>query len=473
MALLKGHPLKSKEVVVEMNEPYAETDAILSDSHIIGSHTVHLKPLSIAKLNPNGTSFCLPLPGFEITVPLLIKGNPPFYIDYSLFTVNGETEFNNVLITKENRIKLNHDPHSMHPSYITDILSDKDESSQDIGSQKDNYATALYGIIVRSEGVYKIKAIREYTGESGKIVKTEPLHIAHCPEVSWSWAGSNQALESANKPRFDVCVEDSIHASLTIKGVMPVTVLYLVKSGETESIEVVQQGNGVTCSDSDSEIECKIKLQTSSTEKIPIEMYVDSENNFEFKVVRVTDGLNNSIEFDSATRTSLPPINGKGTYFKIADTTDNSLLVSAHSHPTTFFNTPDSKIRTFYDPAIESAPVVNIELQFTGTKPFVVNYEFIPEDEASSVPNTIENINSYNINIETHQAGIFKLIDVTDRHCRGSVSNPSQMTVRSVLPPTCDIQTEPIQGENLTQNLICLRSLFRKCWRECQSFLHW
>ena len=53
---------------------------MLDTNYIQGSHSVHIKPPTIAQLNSEKISYCLHNSGALLNLPITIKGTPPYKI---------------------------------------------------------------------------------------------------------------------------------------------------------------------------------------------------------------------------------------------------------------------------------------------------------------------------------------------------------------------------------------------------------
>ena len=112
-------------------------------------------------------------------------------------------------------------------------------------------------------------------------------------------------------------------------------------------------------------------------------------------MLRVTDGLNNSVQFSSheLSNTILPPVHVKSTNKLIQDH-QNSFSIVGHSPPQASFLSCSSKIRTVYDAQFQRAPQVSVSLQLQGTPPFSLIFEFIPDSDAPAQPFSMNGIES-------------------------------------------------------------------------------
>jgi hypothetical protein len=318
-------------------------------------------------------------------------------------------------------------------------------TSDPSAADKKERRTGLYGIKAESVGVYEITAIRESNGEKGKVINTEPVNVVYCPSSSWSWVNTDGTTVDAHDRMFDVCVDETVNGEISVTGVAPLTVLYLSKTGASESIQMAIGGETNECAEEDTQIQCKLKQQTVSTLRFPVEAKIETDSRLTMKVARITDGLNNSIEFTSTTGTALPPVNGKGSYIKIDDQKD-ILQANGHSRPSARYACESTKIRTFYDPQFERPPEVPIPVEMEGVGPFTFGYDFYPEtSDSPGQPQLLENVQDHKFGITAREPGVFSITSVRDNFCEGEAKLPSHCKVTPLLPPTLKISTTPIE----------------------------
>jgi hypothetical protein len=392
---LQSEPIVQTDVPFDTNlqQQEKEIDSILNISHIIGSHTVHIRPPTIVKFNPNQTRYCL---GNDqsLYIPFLIKGIPPFYIDYTLSRA-GKTPLHvvNKTISNQDRIIASFNP-NVSPFYELD--------SSPVPNC-DTRRVALYGLKVSNPGVYNVDQIREQGGDAAKIILHEPVHVSQCPTAKWG--------PVENK---DECLEVDFNLVIEASGIFPISIFFLEQVGNNEKVSVVQSES--VLSDPGSE---EIHSQQFGTVSIPIKRTIEASEAHVFKLARIIDGFNNSVEFET-TNTQLPPTTQKGLNWKINELGD-TVAVYGHATPSVSFSQCDGvTIRTEYDPQFESAPVARVPIKFEGTAPFQLEYEFIPDSQLPAQPRQLQKQNSQNAELTALEPGTFQLLSVSDKFCKGS-----------------------------------------------------
>jgi nucleoporin POM152 len=394
-------------------KPSESVDSILNTSHIIGSHTVHVRPPTLVKLNPNQTFYCID--NEHIIVPMLIKGTPPFFIDY---TLRGDklNRFSNITVDDTHAVFLEQNP-VVSPYYEIDVNA----------KEKTGRKVATYGIKVSQTGIMQLDGAREQNGDSAKILFNEPVNIVQCPRAKW------RLVEDTDK-----CIDDDIHASIEVEGIFPLSVYYVEQVGKDEKVTVIQGPEYASAGEEGSKNRIGVV-------DIPIQRKVDTSDVYNFKLARVVDGLNNTIQYLLETNSVLPPVTSKGMFLKKNELGD-VLTVIGHGQPSVgFLNCESVTIRTEYDPQFESAPSVRIPLSFEGEGPFAGEVEFIPDNSMPAQPLSLGNINSKLAELTALEPGTFKLVSVKDRYCSGTVRMPTTCHVQGVDPPTFTFSASPIE----------------------------
>jgi hypothetical protein len=391
-------------------KPQESIDSILNTSHILGSHTVHVRPPTIVKLNPNQTHYCVD--GNEIVIPLMIKGTPPFYVDYSI----ASRVFQNVSIGNGEAVLLDHQS-TQFPHYGVDQQA----------AEKKGRKVGLYGIRLSESGVFELLGAREANGDAAKLVANAPVYVAPCPKAKW------KSIESKDK-----CIDDEIHGAIEVEGVFPLTVYYFEQVGRDEKVSVVTGPPFASAGEEG-------RVNEVGIVDIPISRKVETNDVYNFKIARIVDGWDNSIEYYFNSGATLPPTTSKGMYWK-RDEEGDVLTVVGHGQPSVGFQECESiSIRTEYDPQFESAPVANVPILFEGEGPFHAEVEFIPDTSMPAQPVSLTNVHSRKAELTALEPGTFQLLSVKDRYCTGSVRMPKACHVQGVDPPTFTFSTSPIE----------------------------
>ena len=183
---------------------------------------------------------------------------------------------------------------------------------------------------------------------------------------------------------------------------MPLSVLYIVRSGTNERIESIEMGAGQ---------EDALSATTTTTKvSQKIKGKVEGSDLISYKLLRVTDGLNNSVQFSSQdlTNSILPPVHAKSTNKIFQETQGDSFSIRGHAAPSASFGSCNNvKIRTVYDAQFQKAPVASVPVVFEGEAPFSLLFEFLPDSGALAQPYSLANIQGRATQLTAHGTSVF------------------------------------------------------------------
>nr|KAJ3421320.1 hypothetical protein HK105_003902 [Polyrhizophydium stewartii] len=444
-------------------DPRFSDHAILNSSYIVGSHTVNVHPPTIAKLNPNGTVFCIldsdASPASQsagaaaVSIPLLIKGIPPFKIDYEVIHPDTgkvqRVEGADITANDAARAVLRED--GSLQELVPDVAASK-LTKRRVG---------LYALRARSIGIYRLLAVNEPNGEAGKLASSKHAQVVHCPSAAWRW---QQAPAKPAKPdndesretNFDMCIDDQMTASVQVRGVAPLTVMFIKRVGLAESIITATSGELVAVPDQpataaakgavpagaalDKDVTALVEASRVATVTIPVSLRVEFEQPHVLRIARVIDGLNNTIDYETQSRLTVPDPLQKSTAVQLEQPGD-FFVVNGHAHPSArFANCNGIKIR--------AGGTVGLDLRFSGSAPFTVGLKHTLPD-GRELQREVEGIRETETALSIDDPGSYVLSSVRDRFCSGTVQLPSTCLVQQVLPPSMTLSSEPIEEKCL------------------------
>eukprot|EP00842_Homolaphlyctis_polyrhiza_P000474 jgi/Hompol1/1427/HPOL_001388-RA len=408
----------------QLQRPRPNIDAILNASYIIGSHTVNVRPPTIAKLNPNSSIFCIPASidaaaiaavgtttASVISVPLLIKGIPPFKIDYEIYSpANASTsQVTDVQITSNDAVTA-----SLRDDGTLLALI-KDPSAAKLSKRR----VGLYALQVSQPGIYRLTAVREANGEPGKIGSSKIVEIAECPSAQWQSIQEQppQGEDPEGIPTFDRCVDSSIKTSIVLSGVPPLTAIYVKQVGRAESLITVESNpvketsaapSATAGEQHDDEFLQAVARNLAIKTALPVSFQIDQDSPHVFRIARVIDGLNNTVNYQTLSSIRLPSSFLQSSVFNIPRQGD-AFIVNGHPHPTLRFADCDGiKIRAGGSTALG--------LRMTGSSPFTVALQRTLAD-GTKLHFDVKDIADANSDLQINEPGSYSLISVQDRFC--------------------------------------------------------
>jgi nucleoporin POM152 len=417
----------SVEEISDEPVPVIEEEPIIKSSHIIGSFTVNVKAPIVAKLNPNSTVFCFRP---NLSLPILIKGVPPFKVGYLIETGQDTFEYSTV-IGLQDAIRI--DEGSPYQPHYTKRSLESFEYPKAVlyGIQFPELASPVGALM-------KLINVTEQNGDLGKILSVESIQIVTCPTSSWVSAKSEN--ESISGQGFHKCIDESFTASIKLSGIPPLTAFYMIRVGNEESIQMISSKDELEeCPDHS----CLLSRVNAVDRILPIKLKLESSANYVLKLLRVIDGFKNSVDYQSSIAVILPELDGKGTNIK-TELTGDLIQIQGHEKPIVKFGPCDQlTIKTVFDP--QNPPKAAVPLVLKGASPFSVHLEFASDLTSKVTPIALNGLESIYSAIYADEPGIFSLVSVKDRYCSGVLSQPSECKVISVIPPTLSTATTTIE----------------------------
>ncbi|KAJ3139796.1 hypothetical protein HK100_010973 [Physocladia obscura] len=410
-----------------------------NSSHIQGSHIVKIVPPTLAKLNPNNTKFCIKpsTSSATVTIPLQIKGTPPYTIDYETVDLSGRIrKFSNITVSANGESKR---------------------------------GVAVYGITIQSAGIWKLTGLRDSTGMEGRVIDSVGFtEVGECPDARW-------ILSNAAKRTTDLCVGDGIQFGVEVTaakgGHEGVEVYYGRKIGsedvvvrlETEINDGKREVESIWVGDQAVDEATRKRIFDLKPQKIILKetFKADIPGVFFFRLLSVLDGRNNTLVFPDSPhhqqhqqlQASAKAAISSGNIVHTVDRKTDVFVIDSHSHPTVRFEKLDAaKIRAspiddeFSDGATASLPVV---FENGGTAPWVFTVSHAASIQDADDENFIRQLRYESekslFNMEVNKPGVYTIGSVSDAYCEGTVSTPAQNMVHQTFPPTIAISAESIE----------------------------
>ncbi|KAJ2891793.1 hypothetical protein IWW38_003471, partial [Coemansia aciculifera] len=166
----------------------------LDDEHILGRHTIHVLPHSMAHMNPAGKSLCISndaggkqqawysrlLPSGQLsrqqqqrlTIPIVINGTRPASIAYAF------TSFE----TGERQLRA-----------VKNVRGLRMETMASYPVLGASWVLATYYLPVSEEGAYEMHSVRDERGlEFRTMASAQPTVVVRCPTARLAWHGQQQ-----------------------------------------------------------------------------------------------------------------------------------------------------------------------------------------------------------------------------------------------------------------------------------------
>ncbi|KAJ1534036.1 hypothetical protein HK405_000201, partial [Cladochytrium tenue] len=389
-----------------------------NSTHILGSHAVNVLPPTLIKMNPNGTTFCVsPTSRQSVDLPVLVKGSPPWTIDYERLDWDGGADaVGNITI---------------------DIP----------GMVPDERRVGTFYLTVDKPGIYRITSIRESGGAEGRVINSH-AEVAACPEARWSIA------DDVLGRTVDRCIDESYEYAVFVRGAPPLRAYYERRGGLERPVLTLESPELEEWEDDEEDASeataLPKELRRLLYEVKEREFVLGAEIKMEtvgphyFKLVAVTDGRNNTVTYGALPR----GVSLLGTAHR-SELPADEFIIDSHEHPAVRFQSCDLlKIRAgagFEDSS------VNLPIVLGGAAPWnVVIERFESEAAAADGGDLLDEIavdgwDARALTVPVKKPGFYQLRSVSDQFCGGRIELPGACLVQQTFPPTISVVAEPIE----------------------------
>ncbi|KAF8969294.1 hypothetical protein BGZ46_010696 [Entomortierella lignicola] len=377
------------------------------DDHLLGRHTVLIKPYSSAILNPSDKCFCVPDANIPILdrpeIPIVFNGSEPHYLEYSI------TSFETGKTT------------------VHKLSGPFKESSPVLHKSRSDDTKSVYQLRASTSGAYKLQRILDKDRMDIRFYHDKEVYVVNCPE----------ARIDNYKDTLEYCAgKGDIDIPIVVRGLPPWTVTYKRHTGSGSNVQELMI-------ESEPPGYSSPLLKGWSAPSTPnyswakqhemnlsVSLGLSNPGQYGFQVTRVTDGCGNAINLQGLVARNLrdPEIR----------------RVNIRERPTVSMKCdPRVPIKIVTK---DSAPPANIGLDMKrGSAPFQVGYVYQKSDldEPQAMPDV--RFDEGNITyIDAKLPGVYTLSHIKDAFCEGDIEFPRDCSVIIATRPTVDIESHPI-----------------------------
>ncbi|KAI9091783.1 hypothetical protein DFS34DRAFT_697416 [Phlyctochytrium arcticum] len=399
---------------------------IFNDSHIQGSHLVHVLPPTLAKFDVN-TSLCLGWSESIADIPLKIKGTPPWKIAYEFYGYDGD-----YWVKK-------------------DVLVAGPASEENPMTRRKERIVDRFPIEAKKPGVYRLISIVGEDGVEGKLLQPNVVDIVTCPDAKILHAKSGGKATSTDR-----CIDESYHFDILMTGTPPLNVWYLRKLGQTPSlVTITGRADEVRYRDDrfmrkightiPEDIKQRLLAGRQHDLTVPVDLQIDVATEYLEKILQISDGHNNTVIFNHGGDHEMPPITGQ--HVIRAGTNGDFALINGRSRPLAKFERCESiKIRTGLNGPDSAA---HLPVVLTGTAPFTLKYARAATEEDAAAGKfeseyVVKDLKRNRQDIPISDPGVYVLTSVNDQYCAGSVALPTTCIVQATVPPRVEMYAAPV-----------------------------
>ncbi|KAF9917437.1 hypothetical protein BX616_001020 [Lobosporangium transversale] len=392
--------------------PTAIVLSILSkdrDEHLLGRHTVLIKPYSTAILNPDDQCFCVPSTNIPILdrpeIPIIFNGSEPHYLEYSITSFEtGKTTINKLSGPFKDSKSILHKAHSV---------------------QEDG--KSIYNLRASIAGAYKLHRILDKNRMDVRFYHDKEVYVVNCPE----------AHIDHYKDTLEYCAgKGDAEIPIVVRGLPPWTITYrrhigsgnnaqdlLIESEPPEYTSPLLKGWSPPATPNYS-------WAKQHEMNLSVSLGLSTSGEYGFQVVKVKDGCGNVIDIQGLVIRNLrePEIRH----------------VNVRQRPAVAMKCDPRQPIKIVDRDGASPAAIGLELM-RGSAPFHIGYVYQKSDldEPHAMPDVV--LQEGNISrIDAKLPGVYTLSHVKDAYCEGEIEFPRDCSVIVATRPTVDIISHPI-----------------------------
>lgn len=382
-----------------------QRDVFDTSSHLSGKYIVHILPESTALLNPTKESYCLEQSYSEISIPIKFNATNPIFIQLTRF------DFDTMEMTTTNFTKkqLKKFKMSTPPEKVTDSR------------------ISYYTLPVSSPGLYRLEQVVDSSGLNIRLYRSDVV-VPRCPSAF--------IFSGREKGSSDLCIGDVDLPKISVDGVPPLTVKYskLVRGEESKfSVQSVSSEHpmqhSLKASKSSIFWNGNDPLSWASTQSLEIEMdtSLTKTGDWIYFIDEVEDALGNVVNYKSLYNDRENP--------KLLFSKSLGYGFQVHSRPHVSFRGCGSQapVKLKRHGSVQLQALINADPQ---NGPFEVAIEHSPledSDDSGSRYTFSQNFTNQVDFVQVKEAGIYKILSLKGKYCRGTVLEPSACVV--VVPP--------------------------------------
>ncbi|KZT74944.1 hypothetical protein DAEQUDRAFT_659210 [Daedalea quercina L-15889] len=447
------------------------------DTHLLGQHTVRMSPISTAKLNPHGQTFCLASSSHSVLVPLLLNNTTPASVRYSLIPlgyVEGPgTKIERVDLSSKDlkaiesarleALQLARDSASRHGGDDYDEYDDEDEEYEtDPHAIKLQKTQSMTYIRLNKPGTLRLDRVLDSSNVDARLVYPGEVTIVPCPRAEF--VPDDIADMRCATPGVTSGAGEELNLQIDVYGVPPLSLRwYKEVDGRRESfmvegIESSVDGHRRSVDEADA-LERVPTQRPAADLRIPLTVSLDSLGTHSYVLETITDAMGNVVHAgspltpDSTVSGALQKLGAAPSYNTSSARTRRS--VSVLRRPSALFEacgpgTPVSLLIGSDAPLVVSAK--NADLL---DSPWDISVQYQPlgvEDDSKhnakrhqpwtkdvQIPQGRRDVTFF-----VNEPGEYTLVGVKGRYCEGDILSPDTCKVVERPYPTAEIEWKKI-----------------------------
>lgn len=437
------------------------------DGHLLGQHTVRMSPISTARLNPYGQTFCLASPGDSVLIPLLLNNTNAYSVQYSLVPLgynedSVEGEKNKVpqverieLATKDMHVieqsrqkalQSTRSASKRNPDDFDEYDDDDDEElPQAFRSPSLQKTQTLVHIQLNKPGRIVLERVVDISKVDARLVYPGEITVALCPRAEFT--DSDVAVRGEDVrcalPGLRSGAGEELELELDVYGVPPLSLRWYKEVGGrresfmVEGIENSGHAHGLSADDQRALVASGGRSPVEL--KIPLLVTLDALGTHTYVLESVTDALGNVVQTglglstnkESKTRRSVTVVRRPSVSFQgCGPGVPAPLLIGSAAHLSVSGKDADP-LDAPWDIAIRYQPPGPEERSSSKKlKAWTKSFQ-TPTDQKE-------------LTVRAEVPGEYTIMGVKGKYCEGDILSPETCKVVERPLPTADIEWKKI-----------------------------
>ncbi|KAJ7786467.1 hypothetical protein B0H16DRAFT_1657755 [Mycena metata] len=417
------------------------------DSHLLGQHTVRMSPISTARLNPQGSTFCLAEPGASVLIPVLLNNTEISTLRYSLVPLGYQPDTGlekieyfqisakELRAIEESRFErlqpasTQRDQEDEYDEYDADNSGASDSSSSSSALQK---TQSLVHIKLARFGTVRLEQIFDTSNVEARLAYPSEVTVVPCPQVEFI-EDTSAAVRCAGQ-------DQDLELMIDIRGVPPLSLRWFKVVNERPEHFIVE---GIDSDLADGTGKAGTRRKGEPQElKVPLSVSLSAPGSYFYALEEVVDALGNIVRLEvpsldpsapnTKTTRSLVVLRTPTVSFKnCGPGSPASLLIGSEAHLQISTNTADALDAPWEVSLSYKPPAVSDDA--SGTR------RFYPWKKTLATLGTRRELD-----VRATAPGEYTILGVKGKWCAGDVLAPETCNVVEKPTPTAEIEWKKI-----------------------------
>ncbi|KAJ7446510.1 hypothetical protein B0H11DRAFT_1879516 [Mycena galericulata] len=419
------------------------------DAHLLGQHTVRMSPISTARLNPQGLTFCLAEPATSVLIPVLLNNTDISSLRYSLAPLgynpdSGVEKIENFQISskelkaiEQSRLEITRPSASTIRREKADEYDEYDEEDTDFASDSSNPSSALQKtqslvhIKLSRFGTVRLEQVTDSLNVEARLAYPSEVTVVPCPRVEF--------IEDTSTNVRCAGQDQDLELMIDIRGVPPLSLRWFKVVNERPEHFIVE-GIDSDLTDGNGKVGTRRKGEPQEL-KVPLTVSLNAAGSYFYALEEVVDALGNIVRLD------IPSLDPSAPNTK----TTRSLVV---------LRTPTASFKNCGPGAPASLLIgsqAHLSISTNAADPLDAPWEVslsykppLPPDAATAKrfhpwKKTLATLGSRrDLDVRATAPGEYTILGVKGKWCAGDVLSPETCVVVEKPKPTAEIEWKKI-----------------------------